>query len=115
MIRVPFAKSSLVAMTLLVATPAAAGGAGIACPSADAAGRPLRAGATGTLYLGDPAERRSQAPDGMEAQADVFRLPHGGSEYVLVCAYRGGVAGAPIEVPASARECRQDASSFACR
>jgi hypothetical protein len=51
----------------------------------------------------------------MEAQANVFRLPHGGSGYVLVCAYRGGVAGAPIEVPASARECRQDASSFACR
>lgn len=87
----------------------------IACPAKDGAGRRLAVGRNGTLFFGDPAGLGSQAPDGLDHGANLFRLPSGGAGYVLVCNYEGASIGLSFNVPSAARVCRQDAHSFTCR
>lgn len=101
--------------SILAASSSLAVAGGIACPSADGAGRPLRVGATATLYFGDPAKKGSQAPDRLDGAVNVFKLPQGGAGYYIVCNYRDGHLGAPISVPASAKEGQHNATSFTCR
>lgn len=88
---------------------------GIGCPPIDAKGHQLAHGQTGTLYLGDPSKNGSQAPDSDDGHTSVYRLPQGGAGYFLACHYAGASSGLVLPIPAPAKVCRQDASSFVCR
>lgn len=88
---------------------------GIGCPPIDGSGRRLTHGQAGTLYLGNPAKKGSQAPDSDDGRVSVYRLPQGGDGYFLACHYDGSATAAIYPVPAAAKSCRQDASSFVCR
>lgn len=93
--------------------------AAVQCPS-QYQGHPLRLVDGGTIYLGDPADQMSQAPDGTR------RGPNGSintwtfrdaSRMKLICRYDGTEAVVAQALPRDTLICRQEAKirSFVCQ
>lgn len=108
--------SRMLAAAIVMAMAPAMARAEVACPPTNG-GAGLRRPTVGTLYLGDPAQLESQAPDRTTGAGgsfvNTFGVPNS-QQYTLVCHYQRG-RDLILRLPAGLRSCTQSASAFACR